>query len=61
MLIADEEGDRGLENWDVSVFRLPRTEKIKKCKVNERVKRLELEFADEGGELPLRNELPDFC
>ena len=48
-LIADQEGDRGLESWDLSVFRFPRPEKWKNTTVNEKVKTLELQFTDEEG------------
>ena len=56
MLIADQEGGRGLESWDLSVFRLPRPEKLNRTIVYEKVKRLELKFADENGELPSRKD-----
>ena len=48
-LIADVEGDKGLESWDLSVFRLPWPDKLKNAKVNERVSFLELQFVDEEG------------
>lgn len=48
-LIADEEGVRGLESWDLSVFSFPRPEKWKNTTVNEKVKTLELEFTGEKG------------
>ena len=48
-LVADEEGVRGLESWDLSVFRFPRPEKWKNTTVNEKVKTLELEFPGEKG------------
>ena len=49
MLIADQEGDRGLENWDLSVFRFPRSDKWQNITVNEKVKTLELQFTGEEG------------
>ena len=47
MVSADVEGDSGLESWDLSVFRHPWPDKLKKAKVNEKVSFLELRFADE--------------
>ncbi len=49
MLIADQEGDRGFESWDLSVFRFPRPEKWKNTILNEKVKTLELQFTGEDG------------
>ena len=46
-LTAEQQGDQGLESWDLSVFRLPRPlDKLKRTSINERVKTLVLEFAD---------------
>ena len=57
VLSADQEGDGGLESWDLSVFRYPRSEKWKQAIVNESVKTLELEFADvEGKRVPKQNQ-----
>ena len=50
---ADVEGDSGLESWDLSVFRHPWPDKLKKAKVNEKVSFLELKFADEESKCPL--------
>ena len=61
MLIADQEGDRGLESWDLSVFRFPRPEKWKNTTVNEKVKTLELQFTGEDGMCQSNMEPPDFC
>ena len=49
-LTADQEGDQGLDSWDLSVFRYPQpAEKLRKTSVNEKVKTLELQFSDEEG------------
>ncbi|ERF70769.1 hypothetical protein EPUS_05121 [Endocarpon pusillum Z07020] len=45
VLTADQKGDDGINSWDLSVFRYPRTEKWQQAIVNDRVKTLELEFA----------------
>lgn len=51
MLISDEEGDPGLGKWDLSTFRMPRSEKFQKAARNEKVKTLELKFSDPDGKL----------
>ena len=48
-LNADQKGDQGLNSWDLSIFRLPRSEKFQKAVKNEKVKTLELKFADVNG------------
>ena len=58
---ADEKGDRGLESWDLSIFRSPRSEKWKSTIVNEEVSTLELQFVGENGMCRLNIEPPDFC
>ena len=50
-LSAEKKGDQGLDSWDLSAFRLPRTEKFLKAAKNEKVKTLELKFADVNGKL----------
>lgn len=50
VLTADQKGDDGINSWDLSVFRYPRSEKWQQAIVNERVKTLELEFATVEGE-----------
>lgn len=49
VLRADQEGNQGLDSWDLSVFRLPRPQKLQKAIANEKVKYLELQFGDEAG------------
>ena len=60
MLRADTVEDQGLESWDLSVFRVPRPDKLKKAKVKERISSLELQFVDEEGECPL-GKVPGLC
>lgn len=43
-----------LEDWDSSIFRMPRTDKCTETTVNERVKTLELQFAGEDGKCDQR-------
>ena len=50
-LSADREGDQGLGSWDLSTFRLPRSDKFEKAVRNENVKTLELKFTDFRGTL----------
>lgn len=48
-LSADQEGDRGLESWDLSTFRYPQSpEKLRKA-TTKMVETLELQFATENG------------
>lgn len=51
---ADKDGDQGLNNWDLSALRLPRSEKFRNAVVNEKVKTLELKFQDVDGRLSMK-------
>ncbi len=61
VLTADEKGDDGINSWDLSIFRYPRSQKCQQAIVNDQVKTLELESATVGGEEKLSSlqEVPN--
>ena len=51
-LKAEKDGPSGLASWDLSAFRYPRSaEKLKKTESREKIRHLQLHFADEHGKL----------